>query len=258
MWLLSLLILLSITVLQVMEGQTLSISCPYDPVKYWGKLKSWCRQHEQEGHCQHVISARRSWLIAFLKKWNGSTAIADDALAGRLTITLKDLRTHDTGLYQCQSHQNGMTDTLRKIMVEVLEGLSLNPYCLKRRKRRSSIEQQQQQQQQQKPEKNLRDSLGPQSSGDSWIPEEPEILEERQSPEEPNVQSSISRDLSETRHPLSPTIFFFMVAGLLLSKFLAVGFLWVVAWHKRSQKKKPESGHSQDYQLQPLPGQGEV
>ncbi|XP_074167091.1 triggering receptor expressed on myeloid cells 2-like isoform X4 [Sminthopsis crassicaudata] len=232
MWLLSLLILLSITelsythnttVLQVMEGQTLSISCPYDPVKYWGKLKSWCRQHEQEGHCQHVISARRSWLIAFLKKWNGSTAIADDALAGRLTITLKDLRTHDTGLYQCQSHQNGMTDTLRKIMVEVLE-----------------------------------DSLGPQSSGDSWIPEEPEILEERQSPEEPNVQSSISRDLSETRHPLSPTIFFFMVAGLLLSKFLAVGFLWVVAWHKRSQKKKPESGHSQDYQLQPLPGQGEV
>ncbi|XP_051852877.1 triggering receptor expressed on myeloid cells 2 isoform X2 [Antechinus flavipes] len=208
MWLLSLLILLSITelshthnttVLQVMEGQTLSISCPYDPVKYWGKLKSWCRQHEQEGHCQHVISARRSWLIAFLKKWNGSTAIADDALAGRLTITLKDLRTHDTGLYQCQSHQNGMTDTLRKIMVEVLE-----------------------------------DSVGPQSSGDSWIPEESEILEKHQSPEEPNVQSSIS------------------------SKFLAVGSLWVVAWHKKSQKKKPESGHRHDYQLQPLPGQDEV
>ncbi|XP_031820751.1 triggering receptor expressed on myeloid cells 2 isoform X2 [Sarcophilus harrisii] len=208
MWLLSLLILLSITelshthnttVLQVMEGQTLSISCPYDPVKYWGKLKSWCRQHEQQGHCQHVISARRSWLIAFLKKWNGSTAIADDALAGRLTITLKDLRPHDTGLYQCQSHQNGMTDTLRKIMVEVLE-----------------------------------DSVGPQSSGDSWIPEEPEILEKHQSPEEPNVQSSVS------------------------SKFLAVGFLWIIAWHKKSQKKKPECGHSHDYQLQPLPGQDEV
>ncbi|XP_003769092.1 triggering receptor expressed on myeloid cells 2 isoform X1 [Sarcophilus harrisii] len=232
MWLLSLLILLSITelshthnttVLQVMEGQTLSISCPYDPVKYWGKLKSWCRQHEQQGHCQHVISARRSWLIAFLKKWNGSTAIADDALAGRLTITLKDLRPHDTGLYQCQSHQNGMTDTLRKIMVEVLE-----------------------------------DSVGPQSSGDSWIPEEPEILEKHQSPEEPNVQSSVSRSLSETRNPLSPTIFFFLVAGLLLSKFLAVGFLWIIAWHKKSQKKKPECGHSHDYQLQPLPGQDEV
>ncbi|XP_036623847.1 triggering receptor expressed on myeloid cells 2-like [Trichosurus vulpecula] len=232
MRLLGLLILLSITefshthnttVLQAVQGQTLFISCPYDPAKYWGQLKSWCRQHEQEGHCQHVVSARRSWLIAFLKKWNGSTGIADDALAGRLTITLKDLRAHDAGLYQCQSHQDGEADILRKVMVEV-----------------------------------LKDPLEPQSSGDSWIPEDPQILKEPQSPEDPEVQASISRSLSETRHPLSPTVFSFLVAGLLISKLLAVGFLWAIAWHKRSQKMKPESRHSHGYQLQPLPGQGEV
>ncbi|XP_072498135.1 triggering receptor expressed on myeloid cells 2 [Notamacropus eugenii] len=217
MWLLGLLILLSITelshthnttVLQAVQGQTLSISCPYDPVKYWGQLKSWCRQHEQEGHCEHVVSARRSWLIAFLKKWNGSTGIADDALAGRLTITLKDLRAHDAGLYQCQSHQDGVVDILRKVMVEVLK--------------------------------------------------DPEILEEPQSSEDPEVQPSISRSLSESRHPLSPTVFSFLVAGLLTSKLLTVGLLWAIAWHKRSQRMKPERRHSHAYQLQPLPGQGEV
>ncbi|XP_074092986.1 triggering receptor expressed on myeloid cells 2 [Macrotis lagotis] len=226
MWPISFFILLSITefshthnttVLQAMEGQTLSISCPYDSMKYWGQLKSWCRQHEQEGHCQHVVSARRSWLIAFLKKWNGSTAIADDALAGRLTITLKDLRTHDAGLYQCQSHQDGVADTLKKVMVEVLED--------------------------------------PQSSGDFWIPEESQILKESQSPEEPEVQPSISRSFSETRHPVSSTVFSLLVAGLLLSKILALGFLWGIAWHKRSQKMKPESRHNHGYQLQPLQGQ---
>ncbi|XP_068964439.1 triggering receptor expressed on myeloid cells 2 [Petaurus breviceps papuanus] len=226
MWLLGLLVLLSITelshthnttVLQAVQGQTLSISCPYDPAKYWGQLKSWCRQHEQEGHCEHVVSARRSWLIAFLKKWNGSTGIADDALAGRLTITLKDLRAHDAGLYQCQSHQDGVADILRKVMVEV-----------------------------------LKDPLEPQSSGDSWIPEDP------QSPEDPEVQPSISRSLSESGNPLSPTLLSFLVAGLLISKLLAVGILWAIAWHKRSQKMKPASRHSHEYQLQPLPGQDEV
>ncbi|XP_043861452.1 triggering receptor expressed on myeloid cells 2 [Dromiciops gliroides] len=232
MWLLGVFILLSITelshthnttVLQAVEGQTLSISCPYNPTKYWGQLKSWCRQHNWEGHCQHVVSAHRSWLLAFLKKWNGSTAIRDDALAGRLTITLKDLRTHDAGLYQCQSHQNGVADTLRKVMVEVLE-----------------------------------DPLDPQSSGESWIPEEPQILEEPRSSEDPEVQPSISRSLSETKHPLPSTVFSFLIAGLLGSKLLAVGFLWAIAWHKRNQKMEPESRHSHGYQLQPLPGQGEV
>ncbi|XP_044531238.1 triggering receptor expressed on myeloid cells 2 [Gracilinanus agilis] len=231
MWLPSLLILLSLTelspaqnttVVQAVEGQTLSISCPYDRVKYWGQLKSWCRHHEQEEHCQHVVSARRSWLLAFLKKWNGSTAITDDALAGRLTITLKDLRPQDTGLYQCQGHQDGVADTLKKVMVEVLE-----------------------------------DPFEPQSSEDSWIPEETQILEETQNPEEPKVQSSISRSLSETGHSLSSTVFIFFVAGLLLIKLLAIVILWFVTWQRRRQKMKPESRHNHGYQLQPLPGEWE-
>ncbi|XP_048661213.1 triggering receptor expressed on myeloid cells 2 isoform X1 [Marmota marmota marmota] len=108
------------TVLQGVVGQSLQVSCPYDSTKHWGRRKAWCRQLDQEGPCQRVVSTHSLWLLAFLKKWNGSTAITDDALGGTLTITLRNLQDHDAGLYQCQSLRGREADTLRKVLVEVL------------------------------------------------------------------------------------------------------------------------------------------
>uniref|UniRef100_A0A8C9P1Q0 Triggering receptor expressed on myeloid cells 2 n=1 Tax=Spermophilus dauricus TaxID=99837 RepID=A0A8C9P1Q0_SPEDA len=108
------------TVLQGVVGQSLQVSCPYDSTKHWGRRKAWCRQLDQEGPCQRVVSTHNLWLLAFLKKWNGSTAITDDALGGTLTITLRNLQDHDAGLYQCQSLRGREADTLRKVLVEVL------------------------------------------------------------------------------------------------------------------------------------------
>ncbi|XP_020012695.2 triggering receptor expressed on myeloid cells 2 [Castor canadensis] len=130
------------TVLQGVEGHSLRISCPYDSAKHWGRRKAWCRQLDEKGLCQRVVSTHSLWLLAFLKKRNGSTVITDDALAGTLTVTLRNLQAHDAGLYQCQSLRGHETDTLQKVLVEVLE-----------------------------------DPQNHQDAGDLWVPEESEIVE---------------------------------------------------------------------------------
>ncbi|XP_059255077.1 triggering receptor expressed on myeloid cells 2 isoform X3 [Mustela nigripes] len=108
------------TVFQGMAGRSLQVSCPYNSLKHWGRRKAWCRQLEAGGPCQRVVSTHRSWLLSFITRRNGSTAIVDDALGGTLTITLRNLQAHDAGLYQCQSLYGDEADTLRKVLVEVL------------------------------------------------------------------------------------------------------------------------------------------
>ncbi|XP_032318930.1 triggering receptor expressed on myeloid cells 2 isoform X2 [Camelus ferus] len=130
------------TVFQGMAGRSLRVFCPYNSLKHWGRRKAWCRQLGEEGLCQQVVSTHPSWLLSFLKRWNGSTAITDDALGGTLTITLRNLQAHDAGLYQCQSLHGSEADTLRKVLVEVLA-----------------------------------DPLDYQDPGDLWIPEESENFE---------------------------------------------------------------------------------
>ncbi|XP_006148724.1 triggering receptor expressed on myeloid cells 2, partial [Tupaia chinensis] len=110
----------NITVLRGVAGQSLRVSCPYDSVKHWGRRKVWCRQLGEQDPCQPVVSTHSLWLLSFLKRRNGSTAITDDILGGTLTITLRNLQAHDAGLYQCQSLHGMETDTLREVLVEVL------------------------------------------------------------------------------------------------------------------------------------------
>nr|XP_051710703.1 triggering receptor expressed on myeloid cells 2 isoform X2 [Oryctolagus cuniculus] len=110
------------TVFQGVAGQSLRVSCPYDSATHWGRRKAWCRQLGEEGPCERVVSTHSWWLLSFLKRRNGSTAITDDALGGTLTVTLRDLQAQDAGVYQCQSLQGREASTLQKILVEVLTG----------------------------------------------------------------------------------------------------------------------------------------
>lgn len=113
---------LNTTVLQGVTGESLRVSCTYDAVKHWGRRKAWCRQLSEEGPCQRVVSTHGVWLLAFLRKRNGSTVIADDTLAGTVTITLRNLQAGDAGLYQCQSLRGREAEVLQKVLVEVLKG----------------------------------------------------------------------------------------------------------------------------------------
>ncbi|KAM9369476.1 LOW QUALITY PROTEIN: triggering receptor expressed on myeloid cells 2-like [Phaethornis superciliosus] len=108
----------NITVVYGMEGGTISVNCTYDPWQQRWREKSWCRQLE-ENRCEPVVSARRFWL-PFQRKRNGTTSISDNVHQGVLTVTMKQLKKQDAGLYQCKSSYLGETNSLRKVQVEVL------------------------------------------------------------------------------------------------------------------------------------------
>ncbi|XP_023575864.1 triggering receptor expressed on myeloid cells 2 [Octodon degus] len=202
------------TVLQGMAGRSLQISCPYDPVKHWGRRKAWCRQPREEGLCQRVVSTHSLWLLAFLQRRNGSTAITDDALGGTLTVTLRNLQAQDAGLYQCQALRGREADTLHKVLVEVLE-----------------------------------DPLILQEDGDIWGPEESEAFDGAQ------VEQSVSSRPGETPFLPTPVL---LLALVFLSKLLAAGVLWGVAWRGWKLGKPPvkgqDSGHDAGHPLQTLAG----
>ncbi|XP_038199889.1 triggering receptor expressed on myeloid cells 2 [Arvicola amphibius] len=133
---------LNTTVLQGVAGRSLRVSCTYDSLKHWGRRKAWCRQLAEDGPCERVVSTHSVWLLAFLRKRNGSTVITDDTLAGTLTVTLRNLQAGDAGLYQCQSLRGQEADVLQKVLVKVLA-----------------------------------DPLDDQDAGDLWVSEESESIE---------------------------------------------------------------------------------
>ncbi|EDM18925.1 triggering receptor expressed on myeloid cells 2 (predicted), isoform CRA_a [Rattus norvegicus] len=158
---------LNTTVLQGVAGQSLRVSCTYDALRHWGRRKAWCRQLAEEGPCQRVVSTHGVWLLAFLRKQNGSTVITDDTLAGTVTITLRNLQAGDAGLYQCQSLRGREAEVLQKVVVEVLE-----------------------------------DPLDDQDAGDLWVPEESESFEGAQV--EHSTSSQVSSCGSPLTYHLPP------------------------------------------------------
>nr|XP_045013322.1 triggering receptor expressed on myeloid cells 2 isoform X2 [Jaculus jaculus] len=204
------------TVVQGEVGQSLRVSCSYDSVKHWGRRKAWCRQLGKEGPCQRVVSTHSLWLLAFVKKRNGSTVISDDALAGTLTVTLRNLQAGDAGLYQCQSlrGQGHEADTLQTVLVEVLA-----------------------------------DPLDHQDVGDLWVPQESESFGGTQ------VEHSISRSRSRGT-PFPPTSVLLLLACMFLGKLLAASVLWAAAWRGQKLETPRTPGldcrHDPGLQLQTL------
>ncbi|XP_006190698.1 triggering receptor expressed on myeloid cells 2 isoform X1 [Camelus ferus] len=206
------------TVFQGMAGRSLRVFCPYNSLKHWGRRKAWCRQLGEEGLCQQVVSTHPSWLLSFLKRWNGSTAITDDALGGTLTITLRNLQAHDAGLYQCQSLHGSEADTLRKVLVEVLA-----------------------------------DPLDYQDPGDLWIPEESENFEGTQV--EHSISRSLSDE--ESPFPPTSILFLLACIFLskLLAASALWAAAWHGQKRRRwPQTSGLDCGHDSGYQLQTLTG----
>ncbi|XP_042317753.1 triggering receptor expressed on myeloid cells 2-like isoform X2 [Sceloporus undulatus] len=110
-----------VAVVYGVEGKSISINCSYSPKENQWRKKSWCK-HISERECQHIVSARTFWM-PFLKRRNGTTAIADNIDEGILTVTINPLQKHDAGLYQCKTDFLGVVNTLLKVKVNVLTGL---------------------------------------------------------------------------------------------------------------------------------------
>ncbi|XP_048353683.1 natural cytotoxicity triggering receptor 2 isoform X2 [Sphaerodactylus townsendi] len=110
----------NVAVVYGIEGESVSINCTYNPKEHLWREKSWCR-HINRTECQRVVSARRFWM-PFLKRRNGTTAIADDSQNGILTVTISPLKKEDAGLYQYKTDFLGSMSTLCKVMLKVLQG----------------------------------------------------------------------------------------------------------------------------------------
>ncbi|KAJ8779970.1 hypothetical protein J1605_012006 [Eschrichtius robustus] len=203
------------TVFQGTAGRSLRVSCPYNFLKHWGRRKAWCRQLGEEGLCQQVVSTHPSWLLSFLKRRNGSTAIMDDALGGTLTITLRNLQAHDAGLYQCQSLHGSEADTLRKVLVEVLA-----------------------------------DPLDYQDLGDLWIPEESKSFEDAHV--EHSISRKLSEE--ESPFPPISILFLLACIFLskLLAASALWAAAWHGQKRRTPHASGLDCGHDPGYQLQTL------
>ncbi|XP_032074930.1 triggering receptor expressed on myeloid cells 2-like isoform X2 [Thamnophis elegans] len=124
LWYLIFLVHLSVSTAEVItevfgvEGEPISINCSYSPQENQWREKSWCK-HISEATCQHVVSARRFWL-PFVKRRNGTTAIADNIQEGVVMVTINPLQKQDAGWYQCLTRFLGTVKTLQKVKVNVL------------------------------------------------------------------------------------------------------------------------------------------
>ncbi|NXI46489.1 TREM2 protein, partial [Galbula dea] len=107
----------NITVVYGMEGSIISVNCTYKPWRLRWREKTWCKQ--EENGCRPLVNTWSPWQ-RFLRNSNGTIFITDNVYEGILTVTMKDLRKEDAGLYQCISVYRGEPYILQKVHVEVL------------------------------------------------------------------------------------------------------------------------------------------
>ncbi|XP_032624270.1 uncharacterized protein LOC116817889 isoform X2 [Chelonoidis abingdonii] len=82
------------------EGQSLSVQCPYNIQDYKGVKKAWCRSTVQKGCDVLVNTGHRSYRY---QNWaqKGRARIHDDTQTGIVTITMENLQADDAGVYWC-------------------------------------------------------------------------------------------------------------------------------------------------------------
>ncbi|VFV17937.1 triggering receptor expressed on [Lynx pardinus] len=198
----------------------IGVSCPYNSLKHWGRRKAWCRQLDEEGTCQRVVSTHRSWLLSFLKRKQAlrrDTACDPGQCASSLRASISLSLNGDDDV--CPAAPTGLPG-------RISEATEL---------------------------KMLGDPLDHLDPGGLWIPEESKSFEDAQ------VERSMSRGLSEEDIPFPPTPVLFLLACMFLGKLLAASALWAAAWHGQ-KLGTPRAGGldcSRDpgYQLQTLTGQ---
>ncbi|XP_036622921.1 triggering receptor expressed on myeloid cells 1-like [Trichosurus vulpecula] len=107
-----------VTQLKYQEGQTLRVSCIYDPQTAENRWKTWCKVRGNGKSCDRLITAKSffTWELNDLR-----VSLKDDPSFGTITITMSNLKVKDSGTYLCgiyDSVNNIIYDT-RTISLEV-------------------------------------------------------------------------------------------------------------------------------------------
>ncbi|XP_029429100.1 polymeric immunoglobulin receptor-like [Rhinatrema bivittatum] len=93
-------------------GGSVTLQCLYSQTQRWAKV--WCKQRS-EGHCDWLFHSNGKTIKQYMQR----AAASDEQRKGRMSLTLRDLRLWDTGLYKCEnSHQNII---LKRILLLISE-----------------------------------------------------------------------------------------------------------------------------------------
>ncbi|XP_034411017.1 LOW QUALITY PROTEIN: polymeric immunoglobulin receptor-like [Cyclopterus lumpus] len=105
--------------LAVMEGQSLTVPCHYDP-QYAGYVKYWCRGKMRE-FCTSL--ARTDPAHPAARK----VSIFDDPVQQVFTVTMGDLKETDSGWYMCGVEVGGVwtADVVAYTYIKVVHGMSV-------------------------------------------------------------------------------------------------------------------------------------
>ncbi|XP_072498148.1 trem-like transcript 4 protein isoform X2 [Notamacropus eugenii] len=130
-WLLLLLLLLmgsqgQVSHMKYQEGQTLKLSCTYNPQKAENRWKTWCKLQENGRLCDRLIT--RTSILSWQVK-DQRTSLEDDNHFGIITISMSNLRVNDSGIYWCGTYDavNNTIGVIRTISLEVSPEQKVSP-----------------------------------------------------------------------------------------------------------------------------------
>uniref|UniRef100_K7G171 Ig-like domain-containing protein n=1 Tax=Pelodiscus sinensis TaxID=13735 RepID=K7G171_PELSI len=87
-----------------LEGQSLSVQCPYNRELYKRAEKAWCRSTTQST-CDILVSTDTGIITYHNGAQNGRATIHDNPQTGIVTVTMEKLQTDDTGVYWCVRYE---------------------------------------------------------------------------------------------------------------------------------------------------------
>uniref|UniRef100_A0A674IHK4 Ig-like domain-containing protein n=1 Tax=Terrapene triunguis TaxID=2587831 RepID=A0A674IHK4_9SAUR len=88
----------------VIEGQSLSVQCPYNTQRYKEEKKAWCRSTVQN-KWEVLVNTYHGFLSYQNSAQKGRARIHDDTQKGIVTITMEKLKVDDAGVYWCALYQ---------------------------------------------------------------------------------------------------------------------------------------------------------
>nr|XP_040027517.1 polymeric immunoglobulin receptor [Gasterosteus aculeatus aculeatus] len=105
--------------LSVMEGQSLTVPCHYEP-QYAGYVKYWCRG-KMRGFCTSLARTDTANPAA------GKVSMSDDPVQLVSTVTMSDLKEGDSGWYLCGVELGGAwtADAVTETYIQVIHGMSV-------------------------------------------------------------------------------------------------------------------------------------
>uniref|UniRef100_A0A8C4VP40 Triggering receptor expressed on myeloid cells 1-like n=1 Tax=Gopherus evgoodei TaxID=1825980 RepID=A0A8C4VP40_9SAUR len=86
------------------EGQSLSVQCPYNIQDYKEVKKAWCRRKGQN-RCDVLVNTGHRHYRYQNRAQKGRARIHDDTQKGIVTVTMENLQVDDAGVYWCAHYK---------------------------------------------------------------------------------------------------------------------------------------------------------